>query len=151
MRLEEEIKQQKFESEYHKAHINILFSASWLNQKVTTSLKPYKISRQQFNLLRILKGQYPNPSTIKLLSERMIDKMSNASRIVDKLERRELVIRSESKADRRSVDIVLTDKGLRVLEKCSEVIMNGIQEWFEKLSTDEAKILSNILDKMRLD
>lgn len=150
MRIEEEIKQKKFENQYHKAHVNVLFSASWLNQKVTASLKPYKISRQQFNLLRILKGQHPKPSTVKLLSERMIDKMSNASRIVDKLEKRELVIRSESKTDRRSVDIILTEKGLRVLEKSSEVIINGINEWFEQLSQEEAKLLSNLLDKLRL-
>jgi len=76
--------------------------------------------------------------------------MSNASRIVDKLEKRELVIRSESKTDRRSVDIILTEKGLRVLEKSSEVIINGINEWFEQLSQEEAKLLSNLLDKLRL-
>lgn len=150
MGLGEDIKQESFDNEYHEAHINVLYSASWLNQKVTTSLKPFEISRQQFNLLRILKGQYPKPATVKLLSERMIDKMSNASRIVDKLEKRGLVVRSLSKTDRRSVDIMLTEKGLQILEKSSDVIMKGINEWFSQLSFEEAEALNTLLDKLRM-
>ncbi|MEL6924012.1 MAG: MarR family transcriptional regulator [Bacteroidota bacterium] len=93
MKIGDEIRQRKFVNEYHKTHINVLFTASWLNKRVTKTLKPYSISRQQFNILRILRGQHPNPGNVKMISERMIDKMSNASRIVDKLEKKGLVTR----------------------------------------------------------
>ena len=85
MRLEDEIVQSKFESEEQKAVINIIYTSDWLNAIHSGLMKPYGLTQPQFNILRILRGQHPNPATIRLLTERMLDKMSNASRLVEKL------------------------------------------------------------------
>ena len=85
MRIEEEINQQKFKDEYHKLAVNLQFTANWLSAKHTKAFRHFGISPQQFNVLRILKGQYPNPSSLLLIRERMLDKESNASRLIDKL------------------------------------------------------------------
>ena len=85
MKLEEEIKQATFKNEFHKSIINIVYTSGWLSTILTQRLKPYDISIQQFNILRILRGQHPKPATVLLIQERMLDKMSNASRLVEKL------------------------------------------------------------------
>lgn len=149
MKLEEAIQQTKFISEHQKVHLNILFSASWLSQRSIAILKPYGLTWQQFNVLRILRGRYPEPATVKLLTERMIDKMSNASRLVDKLLAKDLVVRVTSKEDRRRVDVSITDAGLKLLEEASAELENEMR--FEKgyLSCTEAEELNRLLDKMR--
>ncbi len=149
MKIEEEINQKKFKSVYHKAHINVLFTASWLSQNSAQLLKPYKISWQQFNILRILRGMYPEPATIKLLTERMIDKMSNASRLVEKLKNKGYVERRVCPSDRRRVDIEITDKGLRVLDDISRIIEEGLNRKMSTLSQEEAAQLNALLDKLR--
>ena len=149
MRIEDEIQQKKFKSEYQKAHINILFTAAWLNQQNQQILKPLGISTQQFNILRILRGMHPQPASIKLLTERMIDKMSNASRLVDKLLAKDLVQRNESGADRRRVDVVITDKGLQLLEKASIAVEDSLQQEMAMLSEEEAARLNELLDQLR--
>lgn len=149
MRIEDEIQQKKFKSEYQKAHINILFTAAWLNQQNQQILKPLGISSQQFNILRILRGMHPQPASIKLLTERMIDKMSNASRLVDKLLAKDLVQRNESGADRRRVDVVITDKGLQILEKASIAVEDSLHQEMAKLSEEEAARLNELLDQLR--
>jgi hypothetical protein len=86
MEIEKEIKQTvKFSSEYHKMAVNLLYTASWIDIQHTRLLKPFGLTPQQFNLLRILRGQHPKPATINMLIDRMIDKSSNASRLVDRL------------------------------------------------------------------
>ncbi|MGH1436443.1 MAG: MarR family winged helix-turn-helix transcriptional regulator [Lewinella sp.] len=149
MKLEEAIQQTKFISEHQKVHLNILFSASWLSQRSIAILKPYGLTWQQFNVLRILRGRHPEPATVKLLTERMIDKMSNASRLVDKLLAKGLVVRVTSKEDRRRVDVSITDSGLKLLEEASAELENEMR--FEKgyLSCAEAEELNRLLDKMR--
>jgi len=149
MKIEQEIQQAHFNSEHQKVHINLLFTAAWLSQQVTQALKAYHISWQQFNILRIIKGQYPKAVTVKLLRERMIDKMSNASRLVEKLRQKDLVLRKECPNDRRRVDIVLTDKGLELIEVASTAIEEYLQEQLQSISIEEAKILNDLLDKMR--
>ena len=149
MGIEKDIQQTNFKSELHKAHLNILYTASWLNQKTTQSLKAYKISPQQFNILRILRGRHPEPASIKLLTERMLDKMSNASRLVDKLKAKGLVERLECPDDRRRVDVNITEKGLKLLEKASEAVEQGIIDFGTALEEPDAKQLNNYLDKMR--
>lgn len=149
MKLEEEIQQRVFKTEYHKLNINILFTSAWLNQLTALYLKPYNISWQQFNILRILKGRHPEPATIKVLAERMIDKMSNASRLVEKLRQKGYVKRSECKHDRRRVDIVLTDLGIEVVEQASEQLEAAMVERMSSISEEEAAITNNILDKLR--
>ncbi len=148
MELEKEIKQSKFKSEYHKLTVNILFTSSWLNTRHAKLFKPHGLSAQQFNILRILRGQYPNPASVSLLQDRMIDKMSNASRLVDKLKLKKLVERKECKEDRRQVDIIITEKGLELLKNMDKQIEIAENE-FKSISTAEAKELNRILDKLR--
>ncbi len=150
MKIEEEIKQQKpFSTPYQKASVNILFTASWLSARQSDLLKPYGLTIQQFNILRILRGLKGEPATVKVLTERMIDKMSNASRLVDKLLAKDLVMRQECREDRRRVDIFITEKGLELLEQASNGLENSYRPEFLGISEEEAAILSDLLDKLR--
>lgn len=149
MKIEQEIQQTVFESEYQKANINLLFTASWLNQKSAKALKPFNISWQQFNILRILRGMGDKPATIKILTERMIDKMSNASRLVEKLKQKGLVERRSCPSDRRQVDILITKEGLSILEDASKAMENALSGVSDHFSEEEAKTLNEILDRMR--
>lgn len=148
MKIENEINQSKFKSEFQKAHINILFTASWFSQQSTQLLKVYNISWQQFNILRILRGMYPKPASVKLLTERMIDKMSNASRLVEKLKIKGYVERTECDEDRRRVDVRITELGLDILEKASQLMEENLDDGM-KITVEEAQVLNEILDKMR--
>lgn len=148
MKLEEAIQQKKFVSERQKANLNIMYTSSWITGKISSVLKPYGISPQQFNILRILNGQKGKPATVKLLTERMIDKMSNTSRLVEKLKIKGLVDRRECEQDRRQVDIYLTAKGLKVMADCSNEIANSVESTLN-LTEDEADTLNKLLDKIR--
>ena len=148
MEIGKEIKQNKFKNEYHKMFINILFTSGWLAAKDSAHLKPYGISTQQFNILRILRGQYPKPATVNLLKERMLDKMSDASRIVDRLVHKGLVSRCTNTKDRRAVDIRVSDAGRDVLTKMDAEFKT--KDFLKNNLTDEeAAALSNLLDKLR--
>jgi DNA-binding MarR family transcriptional regulator len=147
MKIEEEICQQKFPSNQAKALVNILFTSSWLNNKINQALKPFGISAEQYNVLRILKGQYPKPATLGIIQERMLEKMSNATRLVDKLIGKGMADRKQCPANRRAVDIRITEKGIQVLEEISPVMLE-----LEKnmgLCCEEAQHLSFLLDKLR--
>lgn len=148
MKLENEIFQNKFKNEYQKAFVNIIYTHNWLNQFQCSLLKKFKITTQQFNVLRILRGQYPNPSSITLVRTRMLDKMSDASRIIDKLVAKKLVSRKYSRDDKRKADVMITQKGLDLLSKIDELE----PMWEEKLSqlnSAEIKKLNSLLDKLR--
>lgn len=148
MEIGKEIRQEKFKDDKQKAVINILFTSSWLNWHQTKLLKPYDISIQQFNILRILKGQQQKPVTLKFLSERMIDKMSNASRLVDKLYKKGMIDRQPCEQDRRQVDVSITDKGLQIIDQASKAVENH-REIYDNLNDQEAQQLNMLLDKMR--
>lgn len=149
MNIGEEIKQKSFKNEHQKLQINILFTASWLTQLSALALKPLKITWQQFNILRILKGAHPKPASVKLLAERMIDKMSNASRLVEKLKQKGLVERQECPLDRRKVDVVITPEGLALLENATMLMDTQIERLTHKLSEYEAVQVNFLLDKLR--
>ena len=149
MKIEEAIKQDRFISEFQKAHLNILYTAAWLTYETTQLLKPFGITWQQFNVLRILRGRRPKPATVKLLTERMIDKMSNASRLVDKLVNKGLVERQSCKSDRRQVDVFLTEKGLELVNEASAVVDNKLLGPDTPLTEEEATQLNEFLDRMR--
>lgn len=149
MRIEDEIKQTHFKTEYQKLNINLLFTANWLNQKATKILRPYKISQQQFNILRILRGRHPEPATVKLLSERMLDRMSNASRLVEKLRQKGYIERISCTDDRRRVSITITDLGLQVVNEASEILESQMQDQLSSISDTEAKEVNRLLDLMR--
>ena len=148
MKIGEEIKQEKFSSEYQKLIINVGFTSSWMQRVASCKLKDYKLTPQQFNILRILRGQQPNPATINLLTERMIDKSSNASRLVDKLVTKDLVKRQECPSDRRQVDVIISKQGLELLAKIDKEEESWLSE-FKALSVSEAKELNRLLDKLR--
>ncbi|MDT8410958.1 MAG: MarR family transcriptional regulator [Vicingaceae bacterium] len=148
MKIEKEIKQDKFHSEFQKLAINILFTNQWLTTNTTKILKPFGVSPQQYNVLRILKGQSPKAISVSNIMERMIDKMSNTSRLVEKLRQKELIERVICEKDRRQVDVKITKKGIALLEKVS-VEMNSFNTISENLSENEAITINQLLDKMR--
>ncbi len=148
MRLEDEIKQKRFKSPYHKLLVNILFTGSWLNAQDVRRLKPFGLSPQQYNILRILRGQYPQPARLHTITERMLDRMSNTSRLVEKLRRKGLVERQTCEYDRRAIEIRITEKGLALLEKVEKEEEKWIQQ-FKKLSEEEVNMLNELLDKLR--
>ncbi len=148
MRIDDEIQSSKFEDNYHKAVVNIAYTEGWLNNTLRCHFEKYNLTNQQFNILRILRGQYPKPATVNLLKERMIDKMSDASRIVDRLVQKEMITRCTNNKDRRAVDIRISEKGLEVLAamdvefKTKDFLKNN-------LTSEEAGQLSDLLDKLR--
>lgn len=149
MRIEDAIQQPQFPSSRHRANVNILYTAGWLNQQTSQVLRPFDLSVQQFNILRILRGMKGKPATIKLLTQRMLDKMSNASRLVDKLKKKGWVDRKECATDRRRVDITITQSGLELLREASAALDDAMERAFETLSPAEANQVSNLLDKLR--
>ena len=121
MGIENDIKQNKFKSEYQKAGINLMFTVRGMEHKHFQLLKKFGITPPQFNILRILRGQYPKATTVNDLIDRMIDKASNASRIVEKLRAKGMVERNTSESDRRAVDVAITAKGLDLLKQVDNV------------------------------
>ncbi len=110
MRIEDEIVQKSFKDEFHKLGVNLQFTAAFYRNEFRGRLEPYGISPEQFNILRILRGQHPNPASAKLVMERMIDKSSNVSRLVEKLRTKGMVSRTACDRDRRAVDLEITPK-----------------------------------------
>lgn len=148
MRIEDEIKVKKFHNEWHKATINILFTGNWINGILEKRAGAQQITIQQFNVLRILRGQYPNPATNRMVKERMIDKMPDVSRIMDRLVAKGLVSRSQNPDDRRAVDVVITDKGIEVLAELDESML--LLDVLEKnITKEECHVLNDLLEKIR--
>ncbi len=148
MKIEEEIKQTRFKNEYQKLVINILFTSKWIENHNHEVLKPYNISSQQFNILRILRGQHPNCASMTLLQDRMLDKMSNASRLVEKLRLKEYVERKENIEDRRQVKVSITEKGISLLKEL-DVLMDKNDYINNDLTIEEATTINRLLDKFR--
>ena len=148
MKLEEEIVQREFQSEYHKALVNIVFTYNWMMEKQIKQLKPYDITIQQYNILRILRGQHPNPATVKLIKKRMLDKMSDVSRLVEKLRLKQLVNRHTRESDRRNVDVYITEKGLKLLSEFDPK-EKEMEKFMANLNEVEIKLLNTYLDKLR--
>lgn len=147
MNIEEEIHSTKFINNHQKVSVNLVYTYNWLNNLIKHELDKYNITNQQFNILRILRGQHPQPATINILKERMLDKMCDASRIVDRLVQKELVTRAVNRKDRRAVDIHITEKGLILLNEIKlEVATEHLQN---NISDEEAQQLSYLLDKLR--
>ncbi|MBI3142968.1 MAG: MarR family transcriptional regulator [Bacteroidetes bacterium] len=147
MKLEEEIKS-RFDSEYHKMAVNIIYTQYFMQRKVHVILKPFGITKQQYNVLRILRGQSPNKVNISTIIERMLDKMSNASRLVNKLAEKGLVSKSTGSADKRNTEVWITKKGLKMLEEIKPLILDHYKA-LEGISAEEAKVVNEILDKVR--
>jgi DNA-binding MarR family transcriptional regulator len=148
MKLEKEISQKKFQSEAHKLGVNLIFTYNWLEAITSALLKPHGITTQQFNVLRILRGQHPGHASVKLIRERMLDKMSDASRIVEKLRVKGLIDRTISSDDRRACEVIITEKGLNILSNIDKESIS-FESTFSKLTDGEVKYLNDLLDKLR--
>ncbi len=147
MTLEKDINQHVFRSEYQKSAINLIYTFNWVNEKISRLFEPYDITQQQFNILRILRGAGQPLSTLQI-RQRMLDKMSDTSRIVDRLVKKGLVKKTVCREDRRLVDVLLTDKGKKLLQ-----VMDGLNEEmdaiFKFLNESEARQLNILLDQIR--
>jgi DNA-binding MarR family transcriptional regulator len=148
MKLEEEIKQKEFKNEFQKLAVNIIYTNSWLTNLQSKTFSRFDITGTQYNILRILRGQHPNPASINLLKERMLENKCDASRLVERLRVKGLVNRKISKVDRRRADVVISDAGLDLLKSIDNV-EREFNVAFKHISKDEAKTVNTLLDKMR--
>lgn len=148
MKIEEEIKQTKFRNVHHKVTINLLYTAAWLEDQNKNFFKEFGITNQQFNILRILRGQHPAKISGAEIKSRMIDKNSDVSRLLDRLIAKKLVIKSQCPNDKRAADVVITDQGLKILKKIDGK-MDQTDVSILNLTHEEAIQLSNLLDKSR--
>jgi DNA-binding MarR family transcriptional regulator len=147
MALEKEINQRKFRNDYQKSAINIIYTYNWITEKMNRIFEESGITSQQFNILRILRGAAAPLSTLQI-RQRMLDKMSDTSRIVDRLVIKGLVKKSVCKTDRRLVDVIIMEKGRKLLEKIDAY--NGqMDSIMMNLTEEEAKTLNELLDKLR--
>ncbi len=148
MRIEEEIQQQSFKSASQKAAVNIIYTYFWIKERISKVLKPYGVTMQQYNVLRILKGQHPKGITTSDIRGRMLDKMSDASRLVDRLESHGYVEKRPNQQDRRLVSVRITDRGLELLAQI-KMDHGPIDDMLVNLTQEETEELNELLDKMR--
>ncbi|MFD2918834.1 MarR family winged helix-turn-helix transcriptional regulator [Terrimonas rubra] len=148
MSIEKDINQGRFGSEYHKASVNLLFTHNWVMEKVKEICASENLTPQQFNILRILRGSFPEPLSTMQIRQRMLDKMSDTSRIVDRLIVKGLVKKNVSLKDKRLVAVQITPQGKQVLEKM-DIKQTTLDNILGNLTAAEASILSDLLDKIR--
>jgi DNA-binding MarR family transcriptional regulator len=150
MKIEKAIKQGKaFRNEYHRTTVNLIFTGRWIFNLHNELFKTHGLTLQQYNILKILKGQYPKSATVKLIRERMLDKMSDASRIVENLRKKELLERDLNTGDRRKVDVLISQKGLDLLNSIEEKDSKTMDDFLSKLNMNEVEQLNSLLDKLR--
>jgi DNA-binding MarR family transcriptional regulator len=147
MTLERDINQTKFRSEFQKSAINLIYTYNWMNEQMKVFFDPYDITAQQFNILRILRGAAEPLSTLQI-RQRMLDKMSDTSRIVDRLVKKGLVKKNTCRSDRRLVDVVITEKGKMLLEELDKK-SDAMDSILKNLSEADAKKLNQLLDQAR--
>ena len=147
MRIEDEIKQQKFKTPHQKAVLNLIYTTSWMQGRQKDIFKTFNITLQQFNILRILRGQHPNSTSATEIKSRMLDKNSDVSRLLDRLLAKKVITKRVSTNDKRAADVNLTEEGLELL-KAIDKKQNQIDNVL-LLSEEEAIILSDLLDKSR--
>jgi DNA-binding MarR family transcriptional regulator len=149
MGIREDIKQRKaFRNEYQMVAVNILYTYNWLTEGLKQLVEPYDITIQQYNVLRILRGSHPEPLTTLEIRNRMLDKMSDVSRIVDRMITKDLVSKSICPKDKRLVDVEITEKGIELLKRLKK-LEKDMDTQLSALSPEEAKQLSLLLDKLR--
>lgn len=148
MKLEDELRV-RFESPHDRAFLSIVFTGAWLTARFNRFLKGFGLSEQQFNVLRILRGQKGEPANLSLIQERMVHPMSNATRLVERLREKGLVERVASEEDRRKVEITITKKGLKLLSAVGEAQEAHMEDLVDRITGEEAKTLGELLDKVR--
>ncbi len=148
MRLEDEIKTKPFKNERQKLTVNILYTYSWLLNRNNKLFQKFGLTMQQFNILRILRGQYPKTCNLQLLKDRMLDKQSDCSRLVERLHRKGLIERKVSETDRRKLDLKISDGGLALLQKMNPEVADQ-DEKLDTLTDKEVETMNTLLDRLR--
>ncbi len=148
MSIDKDIHQHTFRSARHKAMINIMFTYGWILERIKMFLEKEDITHQQYNILRILRGSAPDPLSTLQIRERMIDKMSDTSRIVDRLIVKELVKKTTCPKDKRLVDVIITEKGQKLLKKL-DAESDQMDQIMNQLTEKEGETLNLLLDKLR--
>ena len=148
MGIDNDIRQTKFRNERQKAGLNLLYTYGWVMERTKEVFATEDITPQQFNILRILRGSHPQPLSTLQIRERMLDKMSDTSRIVDRLIAKGLVKKGTCKSDRRLVDVMITEKGRKMLERLDQR-EDELDNIIGNLTEKEAVVLSDLLDKLR--
>jgi DNA-binding MarR family transcriptional regulator len=148
VKLEEAIKSSKFRNEVHKAGLNILYTAWWLKTMMSKELKEYGLTHEQYNVLRILKGKHPELICVREIACRIIEKNSNVPRIIDRLETKKLVKRTNSDTDKRETVILLTQAGINILQHSTDRI-NKLMDETIMIDEKKAAVLNEILEEIR--
>ena len=149
MKIEDAIKQSSFRNEWQKASINIILTHSFLLKKIKTLLRPFGISIPQYNVLRILNGHFPEPISTSEIAKRMLDESSDASRIVDRMHTKGWVEKGVCKSDRRLVDVIISEKGQKLISELNKMNEDLDMILGDKLTEKESELLNNLLDKIR--
>ncbi|MFD2892705.1 MarR family winged helix-turn-helix transcriptional regulator [Flavobacterium chuncheonense] len=149
MKIEDEIKSTVTLSLTKKVMLNLTFTRNLIADKLNEILKPYDLSGEQYNVLRILRGQKGNPLNMQDIQERMVTKNSNTTRLIDKLLLKEMVERKTCPANRRKIEIKITEKGLSVLSELDPLIENHDQIFTKNLTQEELTLLNDLLEKLR--
>ena len=150
MGIEKDIHQNKFRDSKQKAMVNLLYTYGWTMERIKTFLNNSGITHQQYNILRILRGSFPDPLSTLQIRERMLDRMSDTSRIVDRLVSKGLVKKTQCSKDKRLVDVVIADKGQKLLKKLDSE-QDRMDQIMKNLTEKDAEMLSNLLDKLRTE
>lgn len=132
-----------------KTIINLIYTNNWFKENSTSQFKKYDLSSEQYNVLRILRGQKGKPANLSTLQERMLNKMSNTTRLIDKLLKKELVTRNTCPSNRRKIEIFITEKGLNLLKELDPITYQNSLDITKNLNTTELETLNNLLDKLR--
>lgn len=148
MEIEKAIKQTQFRNIYQKVAINLIYTSSWLETRQKDFFKSHGITNQQFNILRILRGQFPNKISGADIKFRMLDQNSDVSRLLDRLIAKKLIVKGQCPNDKRAADVAISEKGLELLKNLDRQ-MNDLDSMLSKLSPEEASQLSDLLDKSR--
>lgn len=149
MKIEEELQQARFENEQVKAHVNVLFTASIMYNRMLSRLKKYGLSHEQFNVLRILRGQHTSSICQRDILSRMIDRSSNLTHIIKRLKDKGLILVGKSETDRREYKITITKEGLSLLKKIDREQFSDDSPPLNSLSDADAASLNELLNKMR--
>jgi DNA-binding MarR family transcriptional regulator len=147
MSIEKDISQRKFNSEFQKVMVNMIYTHNWMMERMKLFFEKADLTPQQFNILRILRGAGQPLSTLQI-RQRMLDKMSDTSRIVDRLIKKGLTKKVICKSDRRLVDVTISEKGLKLLEKLDEM-QTDLDGIVQNLDETDARQLNGLLDKIR--
>lgn len=151
MSTDKELREKAYSSEFQRLRINILYTANWLNTQDREFLKPYGITTKQFNILRILRGHKGKTAlSILEIKQKMIDHMSDVSRLIDRLMKKDLILRKNCEVDRRTIRIAITKDGLRLLSKIDEFIPK-LDEVFLNITEEDAIVLNKGLNKLRVE